>query len=172
MKLPLKLPHQILVIVLNWRLVRVLRLSFVKEAWARENTFGESSGIRFFGLRIAELRVPLERIFVTNDHPSHIPGNLRVRYIPIKLSQRFRRVQELRSMLSNQDSKPPSLVEVQQLTLREEKILYLSQVPGNFSCYVMIRLRGDVLVVDGAHRLFATILRDESVDNISFWLTV
>jgi hypothetical protein len=75
-------------------------------------------------------------------------------------------------MLSNQDSKPPSLVEVQQLTPREEKILYLSQVPGNFSCYVMIRLRGDVLVVDGAHRLFATILRDESVDNISFWLTV
>jgi len=148
-----------------------LRLSFVKEAWARENVFGESSGIRFFGLRIAELRVPLERIFVTNDHASQTPRQ-GGRYIPIKLSQRFMRVRELRLMISNQDTKPPSLVEVEQLTPREEKILFLSQVPVNFSCYVMIRLRGDVLVVDGAHRLFATILRDESLDKISFWLTV
>jgi hypothetical protein len=144
----------------------------VKEAWARENVFGESSGIRFFGLRIAELRVPLERIFVTNDHPSHIPGNLRVRYIPIKLSQRFRRVQELRSISSNQESNPTSLVDVQQLTPTDEKILYLSKVSESFSCYAMIRLNGDVVMVDGTHRLFATILRDESVDNISFWLTV
>ncbi len=159
-------------IVLNWRLVRAFELSFVTESWTPGNMLGEIPGNRFFALRIAELRVPLERIFVTNDHPSQIPRNLGGGYIPIKLSQRFMRVRELRSMLSNQDPKHTSLVEVQQLTPGEEKILYLSKVPGNFSCYVMIRLNGDLLVVDGTHRLFARILRDESVDNISFWLAV
>jgi hypothetical protein len=75
-------------------------------------------------------------------------------------------------MLSNQDPKHTSLVEVQQLTPGEEKILHLSKVPVRFSCYVIMRLNGDLLVVDGTHRLFATILRDESVDNVSFWLAV
>jgi hypothetical protein len=171
-KLPLKLSHQMAAIVLNWRLVRAFELSFVTESWTLGNMLREIPATRFFGLRIAELRVPLERIFVTNDHPRHIPGNLGVSYIPIQLSQRFRRVQELRSISSNQESNPTSLVDVQQLTPTDKKILYLSKVSESFSCFVMIRLNGDVVMVDGTHRLFATILRDESVDNISFWLTV
>lgn len=171
-KLPIKLSHQVAAIVLNWRKVRAFKLSFVTEAWASENMLGEIPGVRFFGVRIADVRVPLERIFVTNDQPNHVPGNLRPRFIPLEDSQRLKRVSQLRSRLSTQDSNSPPFVDLSQLTPTDEKILYLSKGSMNYSCSVILTVRGDALVIDGTHRLFATILRENSLDNINIFITI
>lgn len=170
-KLTPKFLHQAFAIMLHWKLIQSIQFKLVTEAWRLGNNLGESPGVRFVGFRIALLSVPIHRIRVTNDLPNPNQVVFREQFIQIEKSSRFNRV--MGRPLSAIAPPLPDLEDSHsQLTQGEQKILFLSKNQVRYSCYVVLKLSGDVLVVDGTHRLFATILRDRSIDNINIYVAI
>jgi len=165
-KIPIKLPHQILALMMNNH-AHVFGLSFVFSNWPDGSPFRNSTFYR--GMRIAELKPYLERIMVVNDF---VDANYNLSTIP-----RFIPLRDSRRLGLYEIAKSEGLVDVRDVELQspdELEMTMLKQLEAlpEVDVSVIQRLNGDVIVMDGVHRLMAAFARDKSLGNVQFFITL
>lgn len=178
-KLPFKILHQIIALSINVKLVENLSFRLVRECWPEGNGLGLPTDIQFRGLVIAKIRVPPDKLLVQNDVPLGKRDRLKNgKHIPLKESECL----FLANLMWHEEKTTSSFDTGTQASLKGfesafKKIKYLAQNTqeqkgGVLSCYVNVKLSGHVVVVDGRHRLFATILRDKNIDNMNIYVAI
>lgn len=162
-----KLLHQIITLVLNRNFLN-LRLGVIRSNWPDGSMLRREKD--FIGLSLARVEVPLDKVMVTNDLGDAKGRENRKahKYIPLTSSLRLQFFLDyLDTGDSPADENLPN-TKMSEAIVRMENCLKLERAEIS----VLQRLNGEVLVVDGTHRLVALYSRDRSLTNIDFLVTV
>lgn len=178
-KFPFKLLHQVIALSKNSKILKSISIRRVSLSWPEGNALGLTSEVQFRGLVIAKVWVPPERILVTNDIlPDLTNLSLADKNIPIKESKRLA-VSEIRS----REIKEGNMFDeetrdyIKRFDASFAKLDYLTQnaqgqMPGTFSCHVVVKLSGDVVIIDGIHRAIASYLVNGNFDSLEMLVTL
>ena len=155
-KLPVKILHQTLALMIHRNLVRFEFKSF-NESWPLGSQFNEPP---FRGLLFCKLEVSLEQLMITNIWARENEGSF------FYFKPNF--VHFLRSKHLEEAQKPsgdPSKI------IFHQKLVELARIHKH-RVHVLQKLNGEILVIDGTHRLLACFLRDNHLENVDFFVSL
>lgn len=127
------------------------------------------------GLRIAKISVPASKVFVTDDLPRKVAQSSSRKwwciggFIPLQSSRRLSYFRSFQSGNLDVDSIDDS--DGLNLRMRLDKMSQLAKLE-RVQVPVLVLHNGDVLVVNGNHRVIALFARDGSLDNVQFFVTL
>lgn len=170
--------HQIFSLALNRNLIGIKILGVTNE-WPKGSKMARIKPYR--GLQFAEIHVDINSLFIPeipktdwlDDDRLHstkkkIATNRHL-YVHFSKSWRLAVLEELgiHGLKEVGNSKKQDTVHAQLM----ERILECSKLPMA-SISVVQKINGDILVVDGFHRLTALYLRDGNLQNLRFFITL
>ena len=167
LKLAPKFVHQLLAVAVNRNFLG-LDIRFLRVNWPANSTLRRDE--EYFGLRLFEIRVDPLRLEITNDvdfGKESKTQSPKPAYIELALSKRLAFWTKTSKRISDH---PPALLGRDQIQF-VERLEALSKVERH-QVSVVQNLRGQVKVVDGAHRVIATYVRDGDFRNLDFFVTI
>jgi hypothetical protein len=179
-KLPFKLLHQVIALSKNFKIIKNVSIRRVTHSWPDGNVLGLPSDVHFQGIVIAKVWVPPENILVTNDIPQDL-GNLpkTERNIPFKESKRLA-VSRIRSRELDAANKfdEETREYLKRFDVSFAKVDYFIQnarvhkFEGGLSCNVIVKLSGDVVIIDGIHRAIASYLINDNLEFLEMFVVL
>jgi hypothetical protein len=173
--LPTRIFVEFWILLRNISMVESLQIRRAFEEWP-EGAHGFKPEIRYRAIVLARIcPPPIKNIFLSTDLPETLNVSFNPkRLVPLEKSERFRLAQTLhkREWDFNQVAKESRGYLNHYRTSFEKIKFFVKQTNKEaMSCYVKLKWNGDVVIMDGTHRILAHYIADRT-DRIKMYVIV